>query len=363
MDNKITLSHFSLTPLKIPLTRIIHQSNGDIQELVILVLKLYSKEGVEGQSFIYGLGKYGHTVLIPYIQNELMPQLLNRTFNTPKDVWKDLWTPRRDKVKNGLLLYANALIDIAYWDITAKSENKSLHELLGGNSKAMRVYGSGGWLDLTYEELWHECNEFINQGVSLYKIKIGDRLDEQRIKFLRDSFGSQIQIAVDANQRYELHEAVEKGAMLGNYDITWFEDPLFSDSIFSLKQLSQNIKIPLCIGENFSLRWKFEDVCIIEAVDFLHPDVIRCGGITPFLTIVDVAKKYNKKMVTHLMPELSISLLSLYNSNAVACEFLNLFPEGLFSNHFLIQGGVMQLPKGAGTGVYISSEAESYYKL
>jgi L-alanine-DL-glutamate epimerase-like enolase superfamily enzyme len=277
---KFTITHFTVSPLKVPLVKPLRQSNGTINDLMILVLTLHTKDGITGQSFIYGIGKYGHTALIPYIENELLPQIIGQEFKSPEDVWKSLWLPRRDKLKGGLCLYALALIDIACWDITAIANQKSLHHLLGGNSKAVPVYGSGGWLSMSLDELHAECNQFMQKGISTYKIKVGGNDDEKRIAFLRREFGYKINLAVDANQLLSLNEGIDLGRMLKNYDITWLEDPLFSDSIYELKKLSEKTEVPICVGENFHSQWQFEDVCEGVIAEVLQADVVRCGGIT-----------------------------------------------------------------------------------
>jgi len=210
-------------------------------------LHLFSKNGLEGQSFIYGIGSYGHCALIPYIENELMPSVLNQPFNSLADLWNEIWLPRRDKLNGGLSLYALALIDIACWDIAAKANEQPLHQFLGGSCKEASIYGSGGWLNMNDKELFNECSQFMEQGIFLYKIKIGGNRDEARIKFLRKEFDNKIQIAVDGNQRFKLDEAIEKAIILQDYDIAWFEDPLFSNSACTLKKLFKKIKTPICV--------------------------------------------------------------------------------------------------------------------
>jgi len=358
----ITITHFTLTPIRVPLVHPLRQGNGTISELLILVLHLFSKNGLEGQSFIYGIGRYGHAVLIPYIEGELMPSILNQSFNFPSDLWSALWLPRRDKLNGGLSLYALALIDIACWDIAAKANGQSVHQFLGGSCREVSIYGSGGWLDMNDKELFYECNQFMEQGIFLYKIKIGGNRDEARIKFLRKEFGNKMQIAVDGNQRFKLDEAIEKAVILKNYDIAWFEDPLFSNSTCTLKKLFKKIKTPICVGENYPLEWQFEDVCQLDAADVLQPDVIRCGGITPFRKIIEIATQYDKKLITHLMPELSISLLSLCKT-AIACELINMFPPELFTLPFPIAKGKMHVPTAPGVGVYISSSIIKQFAL
>lgn len=347
-----TITHFTLKPFQVPLIRPLRQSNGTIDELMVLALTLHTKDGVTGQSFIYGIGKFGHTALIPYIENELIPSIIGREFTSPAEAWNSTWLPRRDKLKGGLCLYGLALIDIACWDIAAKSEQKSLHHLLGGECEAVPVYGSGGWLSMSLDELYDECHGFIEKGILTYKIKVGGKNDEERISFLRREFGNKINIAADANQLLELEQSVKLGKILQNYNISWFEDPLYSDSIFELKKLFQTMDVPLCIGENYSAESQFEDVCNLNIAEFLQGDIIRCGGITPFLKIISVAEKYNKKFITHLTPELSISLLGLCKT-AYACEFIDLFSSELFTQEFTIINGLLQIPTAPGIGVYI----------
>jgi L-alanine-DL-glutamate epimerase-like enolase superfamily enzyme len=150
--------------------------------------------------------------------------------------------------------------------------------------------------------------------------------------------------------------------MLKNYGITWFEDPLFSDSICELKKFSQKINIPVCVGENYHSEWQFEDVCELGAADILQPDVVRCGGITSFLKIVTVAEQYNKKLLTHLLPELSVSLIGLCKT-AYACEMIGLFPAETFTQEFSVVDGNIKIPLVPGTGAYISPHILKKFRI
>jgi len=179
---------------------------------------------------------------------------------------------------------------------------------LGNHNHSAPVYGAGGWLALSDEQLYREAAGFLEKGISLYKIKIGGDRDKERIVFLKREFGTKLKVAVDANQQFSLDEAIEKSHLFNECGIEWFEDPLYSDSIVELKKLTNCAEIPpICVGENFGLHWKFEDVCEMNAAKYIQADIVRCGGITPFLKIAKIAEKFQKPFLTHLMTELSVS--------------------------------------------------------
>lgn len=362
MNTPFSITHYKLIPITIPLTHPLKQRNGIVKKLPMLVLHLITNNGIKGESFIYGIGEFGNRALISYLQDQLMPSILHRQFNSPTDIWNSVWVSNREKISGGLMLYGLALMDIACWDIAAKANGQSVHSFLGGNSTHANVYGSGGWLTMSDEELVNECYQFMQQGISLYKIKIGGDRDEARIKFLRDVLGTKIQLAADGNQSFEFTQAKEKAAMLLDYGVAWFEDPLFSDSLCTLQKLTNSVGIPICVGENYSLKWKFEDVCMMNAANILQPDIIRCGGITPFIDIKNICDQYTKKIITHLMPELSISLLTLAET-AYSCEFIQMLPTDLFTLRFDITDGKMQIPTESGIGVYIDPDKLKKFSL
>ncbi len=358
----LIITDYKITVLKVPIQKALYQRNTTIKELIVLVLELTSHSELVGQSFIYGMGRQGHTAIIPYLKNELMPAIIGKPFLTPSEIWETLWLPRRDKLRGGLSLFALALIDIACWDLAGKQLKKSLHTLLKRNSDKAQIYGSGGWINMSPKELYNECCNFIEQGIKIYKIKIGSPNDEKRIDFLRKEFDSKIKIAVDANQFFTFEEAIKKAAILNNYNITWLEDPLFVDSMHQSKELSEKINIPICLGENFSLVGEFEDLCRLNAANVVQVDVVRCGGISPFNSIIKITNDFKKPVITHLNTELSISLLGL-SEYPLSCEYLNLFPTDFFTNPFAIKNGCVLIPSCPGTGVYISPEKIKKYML
>jgi L-alanine-DL-glutamate epimerase-like enolase superfamily enzyme len=123
-------------------------------------------------------------------------------------------------------------IDMAVWDATAKIAGKPVFHLLAeqkgreANPKVF-VYAAGGYYGKGDAELRKEMRGYLNSGYSVVKMKIGQDLDadRRRIEAVLDEIGSEARLAVDANGRLDLEQAIAYAKMLRDYPLFWYEEP------------------------------------------------------------------------------------------------------------------------------------------
>lgn len=134
-----------------------------------------------------------------------------------------------------------AAIDIAIWDIFAQLANQPLHQLLGIKQDYVVPYGNGGWLADSTQEIQHDIDWYLERGCKYFKMRVGCENDLSRLKSIRQAFGNALVLAVDANQHYKSFElALEMSRYLADFNIAWFEEPLFSGSMTELAKLIIN---------------------------------------------------------------------------------------------------------------------------
>jgi L-alanine-DL-glutamate epimerase-like enolase superfamily enzyme len=218
------------------------------------------------------------------------------------------------------------------------------------------VYGSGGWHTLSDEELLEECQGFASQGITAYKFKIGTSRDEERIGLLRREMGDGFTLYSDANQGYNVREAVEASAMLASFGVEWIEEPVLADTVDDLAEVAEKSLVPVATGENIYTRWGFREVCERRAAAYLQPDVGRLGGITEFRKVAVLADAFNLSLSSHLAHEISVSLVGASPAGFKA-EYMEFFPEGTFTQSFQASDGVVRVPDVPGHGMEFTAEA------
>jgi L-alanine-DL-glutamate epimerase-like enolase superfamily enzyme len=103
------------------------------------------------------------------------------------------------------------------------------------------------------------------------------------------------------------------------YDLHWIEEPLLADDLRAHAQLRHMIDVPVALGENLHTVYQFREALRLGACDIVQPNVVRVGGITPFLGIAALAHAHGAQVAPHLLPELS-GQLALCLPDATAVE-------------------------------------------
>jgi L-alanine-DL-glutamate epimerase-like enolase superfamily enzyme len=347
--------------LKIPLNKPMRTRHINLEQAFCLLLILKTDEGLESQGLIRTVSLADIQIVENFIKTFFAPNLLGKEFTSPEKLWLNLWLNKRNHLQSSYGLYALAAIDIALWDLLGQIAQKPLYQLLNIKEKHVNVYGNGGWLIDTNKEMMSDITWYLERGCNHFKMRIGSDNDLGRIQFLRQTFGSELELIVDANQFYDFETAVETSKLLANYNVLWFEEPLYSSSITDLSHLAELSPIPIATGENMNSHWQIKDACELKAAQILQPDVIYQGGITEFIRSAEVINAYGLKLGAHLFHELSLSLAGLGKQHYV--EHIDFFPDDFFTNDFTIANGKIALPQTPGHGVTVPNKSIQKYQF
>ena len=357
---EVTIRSVEATRLVLPLARPVSSSLGTYHHLDCVLVVLRTDDGPDGCGFTTGLGGNWGAAVVTYIEQELAPLATGRDALAPEGLWHALWGPNKARMRAGLGVWALSAVDIACWDVVAKRAGLPLHRILGGHTAHVPVYGSGGWIDISDADLVAECEGFAAQGITAYKYKIGSPRDRERTALLRETMGDDFMLLTDANQRFNVREAVEASHMLADFGVAWLEEPVYADTVDDLAEVARASAVPIAAGENVYLRWGFRELCERRAAGFLQPDVGRCGGITEFRKIAALADAFNISLSSHLVHELSISLVGAC-PRGWAAEYMELIPDGVLAREFKVVDGFMDVPDVPGHGVDFTAEGISRY--
>ncbi len=204
---------------------------------------------------------------------------------------------------------AKAAVDIAVYDLYGQLYNAPVYKLLGGYRKEMPN-------DITIsinnpEEMASDSIKAVNQGYETLKIKVGNdlELDLERMQFIRDAVGYDVNLRIDANQGWSPKEAIfiiGKIEDLG-FNIELVEQPVEASDIKGLKMVTDNVITPILADESvFSPK---DAMIIIQmgAADLINIKLMKTGGIHNALKICSMAESYGIECMIGCMLETNIS--------------------------------------------------------
>jgi len=273
-----------------------------------------------------------------------------------------LWVGSR-----GILKMALAAVDIALWDLKAKAAGVPLWRLLGGaHPRGIDAYNTDcGWLSLPDAELVNSCRKLVEEdGWQGLKIKIGqpDPLcDLHRIDAVRKAVGPKIRLMVDANGAWTLPTAIRYGRRLADYDISWFEEPLWYEDVQGHARLTQAISTPIALGEQIESLDGFRQFIAAGAVHFAQPDATRLGGVTEWWQVADLALAHRLPVAPHAGDMVQVHLqLSLAHPACTILEYLPWLRE-CFEEPAKVKEGRAMAPQMPGAGTTLRADARERF--
>ncbi len=227
---------------------------------------------------------------------------------------------------------------------------------------------SVGWMDYSDEEVRELTRRALDQGFYAFKLKVGsteESRDLRRAAMLRELVGHDKTIMFDANQHWNLPDALRMCRELSKFCPLWIEEPTHPDDLLAHVELSEAIApIKIAAGEHISNRVLFKNFLKANALSFIQVDCTRVAGIGEFLTVSFMAKLFNRPVVPHVgdMGQMHQHLV-LFNHIALDHEvaFLEHIPH--LRKHFVhpakLSAGVYCTPQdpGASTDLKVNVEA------
>nr|XP_003406427.1 mitochondrial enolase superfamily member 1 isoform X3 [Loxodonta africana] len=249
--------------------------------------------------------------------------------------------------EKGVVHLATAAILNALWDLWAKQEGKPLWKLLvdmdpktllscidfryisdalteeeayeilkkgrvGHREREAQLLAHGypayttscAWLGYSDDTLKQLCSEALKEGWTRFKVKVGADLqdDIRRCRLIRDMIGPEKTLMMDANQRWDVHEAVEWMSQLAEFKPLWIEEPTSPDDILGHAAISKALAplgIGVATGEQCHNRVIFKQLLQANALQFLQIDSCRLGSINENVSVLLMAQKFGIPVCPH----------------------------------------------------------------
>lgn len=247
--------------------------------------------------------------------------------------------------EKGVIHLATGAIVNAVWDLYAKAENKPLWQLLADMSpeefvncidftyitdaitkeealallkekeltKQVRIAQlkekgypayttSAGWLGYSDEKMRRLCKEAKAEGFTHLKMKVGSNLedDKRRAAIIREEIGEDIRLMMDANQKWDVDEAIINMEALATYNPYWIEEPTSPDDILGHAKIAKAVApIKVATGEHCQNRVMFKQLMQADAIEICQIDSCRVGGVNEILAILLLAAKFDVPVCPH----------------------------------------------------------------
>ncbi|TIT89447.1 MAG: mandelate racemase/muconate lactonizing enzyme family protein, partial [Mesorhizobium sp.] len=177
-----------------------------------IITRVSTDAGVFGEGFAYTTG-IGGSAILSLIDDYCGKMLVGQDPRQVERLWSFLYGQLHRSGTGGINTLALGAIDIALWDISAKSYDVPLHRLLGARRDSIPTYGSGIDLFLDCDALLNQVERFLTQGHNAVKVKIGrdtPEEDHDRIAAVKKLIGPARRLFVDANQRWNVAECMSR---------------------------------------------------------------------------------------------------------------------------------------------------------
>ncbi|MFF9206108.1 L-fuconate dehydratase [Streptomyces sp. NPDC014986] len=386
-----------------------------------VVLRTDAADGHEGHGFAFTIGR-GNDVQVAAIE-ALRGHLLGRSAD---ELCADPSVLNRDLIgdsqlrwlgpEKGVMHMAIGAVVNAAWDLAAKRADKPLWRLLaeaepewlvrqidfryltdaltpeealtllrrgreGADRRTALLLERGypayttspGWLGYDDDKLTRLAAQAVADGFRQIKLKVGADLDDdiRRCRVARAAVGPDVRLAIDANQRWDVDEAIRWTRALAGFDPYWIEEPTSPDDVLGHAAIRRAVApVKVATGEHVQNRIVFKQLLQAGALDIVQIDAARVGGVPENLAVLLLAAKFGVPVCPHAggvgLCEL-VQHLSMFDYVALSGTTEDRVIEYVdhLHDHFLdpvvIRGGHYTAPRAPGFSAAVRPESLARY--
>ena len=362
----------------------------DFSKMTTSIVALVTDQIRNGEKVIgYGFGSNGRYAQGGILRERLIPRILE---TPPKDLLDDREILDPLKIHSTMLAnekpgghgdraVAAAVIDMAVWDAVAKIEEKPLWRLLsekfnnGKFDEEVLVYPGGGYYydGREIDGLCEEMQRYLDLGYRIVKMKIGGASlskDMARIEAVLKILGDKGEnLAVDANGKFGLAEALEYAKEMEPLGLAWYEEPGDPLDYELHRALISQYDGPIAIGENSLSHQDLVNFALYGGLrpnsDWIQMDPALGYGLTEYLHTINILKPLGwtkKHHVPHGGHQLGLSVAAGLQLGGTESYPLVFKPFGGFADNALIEHGLTKVPEVPGIGIELKSELFSLFR-
>jgi mandelate racemase len=347
----LTLKRIQARPVVLKLKRPVIARIATITDWPLILIDLYTEEGVVGRSYLEPYIPKSMRYLIPALHD--LSEMLKGRQIAPLELYEAGRKSLHFVGYEGMSAIAVSGIDMAAWDALAKAAGVPLCVLLGGSVGAVPAYNSNGlWLQAPAQVASEAAVLRDEGGFKGLKLRLGrERIadDLATIEAVREAVGSDMNLMVDFNQGLHLGEALERCHAIDDLGLTWIEEPIVYDNLEGYAQLAAELKTPIQIGENFYGPRALYSALQMKACDYVMPDFMRIGGVTGWQRAAAIAGAAGIPVSTHLYPEVAAHVMRV-TETAHWLEWQD-WADPILKQPYEIRDSELQIPDVPGVGL------------
>ncbi|OIQ38408.1 MAG: fuconate dehydratase [Bacteroidetes bacterium MedPE-SWsnd-G1] len=388
-----------------------------------VILKTDHPEKLEGHGLTFTIGR-GNELCVAAIESLsylVVGKTLESFTQNMGDFWKMITGDSQLRwlgPEKGVIHLATGAVVNAVWDLCAKAAGKPLWKLLADMSpeelvncidftyitdaltpteaiellkskqetKQERIDDllqngypayttSAGWLGYSDDKMRRLCRDAKEEGFKHMKIKVGSDLkdDMRRAAIIREEIGDDLQLMMDANQKWDVDEAIENMKHLAKFNPYWIEEPTSPDDVLGHAKIAQAVSpIKVATGEHCQNRVMFKQLMQAGAIDICQIDSCRVGGVNEILAILLMAAKFKIPVCPHAggvglceyvqhLSMIDYIAISGSKENRII-EFVDHLHEH-FIDPVVIKNGAYMAPKMAGYSITMKEESLTNYEF
>lgn len=338
-----------LIPYKLPQA----VGGSGVAAVDVIVVEITDAGGTTGLGFSYVLGGNGG-VVFKAAQEQVARFVDGQKLPPPAALWRRI-NASFNRTGAGPNLVALAAIDVAAWDLHARKRGVPLGVAMGGELRAVPVYGSGGFNTVQPPEAAAQvAAEQAARGLTAVKPRVkGMPSDASVLTAVRKALPSHVQIMADANEKCDLAQALWLMALARDHGLLFVEEPLPAYAIEGYRRLAGTSGVAIATGEHLQTRSSFLPFIADRIASVIQPDLAMAGGLTPVLEIATLAESFDAIVSPHFLP----GLFAHVAAAAPALRWLEEFPllEPLFEGWPGIDAnGAMTASSAPGHGLALS---------
>lgn len=335
------------------LSKPISDATHDINQIAFYVVELELDNGVTGEGYLLSF-HYSPQAIIGAL-NDLRDAVVGFECYETAKVTAAIERETEYFGHNGLQKWALATVNVAMWDAWGKTLQQPIWKLLGASTHKVPVYGSGGWLSYSDQELIDEVSDYKARGFGAVKIKVGTpeskggiERDIMRLRKVREVVGNKLNIMMDANQGMNVPDAIKLSTLAADINIHWFEEPVPHTDFAGYQLIRQKTGIALAMGEREYDMEPLKHLIDRNALDLWQPDIIRIGGVEAWRQSALLAHAHNIPVLPHYYKDYDVPLLCTV-PNYYGSESFD-WIDGIIDNKMRVENGEAWAREGAGWG-------------
>ena len=297
------LERLDTTVLRVPTDRPEADGTFDWSSTTVVLVEVRAG-GERGLGFTYAAPAAAEVV-----HGVLEPALRELPVEDVPRCWQAMVDSVRNVGRGGVAATAISAVDVALWDLRARSLGLPLFRVLGAARDAVPLYGSGGFTSYPIDVLVEQLAGWVERGIPRVKMKIGVErgarvaVDVERIRAVREAIGTEAELFIDANGCFDAKQAIRLAREVEDA-CTYFEEPVSSDHLDELRLVRRSVPQHVAAGEYGWDPWYFRQMLGAEAVDVLQADASRACGITGFLRAAALAEAFGVQFSAHTSPSI-----------------------------------------------------------